>query len=55
MPRKTRRQLVGGKREDVEQREREQALERLRWELYRLGRLRPDSINSLPWEELRSA
>ena len=55
MPRKTRRQLMGGKEEDRERREREQALERLRWELRALGRLRPDWIDTWAWEERRSA
>ncbi|WP_181400201.1 hypothetical protein [Actinokineospora spheciospongiae] len=38
MPRKTRRRLVGGKREDAEQREREQALRELEAELRREAR-----------------
>lgn len=53
MPRKTRRQLVG-KDEDSEQHERERRLETLRWELRRLGRLRPEP-DIWPGEGARSA
>jgi hypothetical protein len=53
MPRRTRRQMVG-KEEDAARQERERSLERLRWELRRLGRLRGEQ-DSLPWREVRSA